>query len=57
MRDFIFLTVLAVGALWAYDEYKYDGRNREAAWQQARVEGRNFSSQVHGLIDNAMSGR
>jgi hypothetical protein len=56
MRGFVFLTILGFGAFWAVDEYMYDGRNTQAAWQQARDLGQSFSSEVQRAIDRAMSG-
>ena len=64
MRHYIILTVLIFGGLLAFDSYKFDGRNRQAAWedvssvwQQAGDLGRNFSDEVQRRLDAAMSGR
>jgi hypothetical protein len=44
------LVVLALGVVWAYDAYEYDGRYTQAAWQQANIEGRNFSQEIRPAI-------
>jgi len=56
MRGFLFLTIVALGASWAFDQYEYDGRNSQAAWQQARDLGRNFSSGAQRIVDTVVSG-
>ena len=33
MRHYVILTVVIFGGLLAFDAYKFDGRNRHAAWQ------------------------
>jgi hypothetical protein len=56
MRGFIFLTIVAIGAFWAFDTYEYGGRYSHAFWQQTVAEGRYFSDQVQRLVNKAMSG-
>jgi hypothetical protein len=57
MRDYMILTVVVLGALWAFDLYKFDGRYTADIWQQTTDAGRDFSRAVHDAVDRAMSGR
>jgi hypothetical protein len=50
MRDFVFVTVVALGALWAFDVYKYDGRHSANIGQQTIAEGRYFSHEAQRLL-------
>ena len=67
MRHYVILTVVIFCDLWAFDVYKCDGRNSQAAWQaiwqmpgstwqQAGYLGRNFTDQVQRQLNAAMSG-
>ena len=66
-RHYVILTVVIFGGLWAFDVYKCDGRNSQAAWQavwrmpsyiwqQGGDLGRNFADQVQRQLNAAMSG-
>ena len=57
MRDYVILTVAVLGALWAFDLYKFDGRHTADIWQQTTDAGRNFSRAVQDAVDGVMSGR
>ncbi|MGA8324251.1 MAG: hypothetical protein WB774_26325 [Xanthobacteraceae bacterium] len=46
MRDYVILTVVVLGALWAFDRYKFDGRHTADMWQQTTDAGRDFSRAV-----------
>lgn len=53
MRGFIIFTVVVVGALWAIDVYRMDGRYSKAVWQQSSIEVQTLRRE----IDRAMSGK
>ena len=62
-RHYVILTVVIFGGLWAFDVYKCDSRNSQAAWrmpsyiwQQGGDLGRNFTDQVQRQLNAAMSG-
>ncbi len=57
MRDYLILTVVAIGALWAFDAYKFDGRYSQAAWQQTIDDGRAFTDVMQRAVDGAISGK
>jgi hypothetical protein len=57
MRDYAILTIAILGALWAVDLYKFDGRNSAEIWQRTTDAGQDFSRAVQGAVDRAMSGR
>ncbi len=57
MRDYILITVAALGAVWAFDAYKFDGRYSQAVWQQTVDEGRALTTAIHSELDRAMSGK
>jgi hypothetical protein len=46
MRDYVILTVVVLGAHWAFDRYKFDGRHTADMWQQTTDAGRDFSRAV-----------
>jgi hypothetical protein len=67
MRHYAILTAVIFGGLWAFDVYKCDGCNSQAAWQAAwRMPGyvwqhasdlgQNFADQVQRQLNAAMSG-
>jgi hypothetical protein len=56
MRRFIIPTLILFGAWSAFDAYEYDGRNSQAAWQQANAAGQNFAREVQYWIDRNLSG-
>ena len=63
MRHYIILTVVIFCGLWAFDMYKCDGRNSQAAWrmpgsvwQQAGYLGRNFTDRLQSQLYAATSG-
>jgi hypothetical protein len=51
MRDFVFVTVVALGALSAFDVYKYDGRHSADIWRQTIDEGWYFSHEAQRLLN------
>jgi hypothetical protein len=55
MRGF-FLLVLVVGALWAVDEYAFDGRYSQAAWLEAQSQGQQLRYNVRNWLNKAMAG-
>jgi len=66
-RHYVILTVVILGGLWAFDVYKCDGRNSQAAWQAARqlpssawqqasYLGQNFTDSVQRQLNAAMPG-
>ena len=57
MRDYLILTVVILGALWAFDRYKFEGHYTADVWQQTTNAGRDFSRTVQDAVDRAMSGR
>jgi hypothetical protein len=57
MRDYVIITVVVLGALYAFDAYKFDGRHTADIWQQTTDAGRDFSRAVQDALDRAMSGR
>jgi hypothetical protein len=56
MRGYVILTISIIGALWALDAYKFDGRYSQDLLQQANDQGRNFSDGVQHWLNKAMSG-
>jgi hypothetical protein len=57
MRGYVILTVVILGALWAFDLYKFEGRYTADIWRQKTDVGRGFSRAVQDAVDRAMSGR
>jgi hypothetical protein len=57
MRDYVILTVVILGALWAFDLYEFEGRYTADIWQQTTDVRRDFSRVVQDAVDRAMSGR
>jgi|HubBroStandDraft_2_1064218.scaffolds.fasta_scaffold06724_4 hypothetical protein len=57
MRGYVILTVVILGALWAFDLYKFEGRYTADIWRQTTDVGRGFSRAVQDAVDRAMSGR
>src|SRR5580704_11556919 len=43
MRGYVILTVVILGALWAFDLYKFEGRYTADIWRQTTDVGRGFS--------------
>ena len=46
MRPFLVLVLILIGAFLAVDQLAYEGRYRQAAWQEARHQGQQFSNQI-----------
>lgn len=53
MRDYVILTVVGCGILWAFDAHVYSGRYTQQAWDQTKLEGYYLSHEVQRRINNA----
>jgi hypothetical protein len=58
MRDYVIVTVVVLGALWAFDRYKFDGVTPLIFGSKRPMQVEIFRERtVHDAVDRAMSGR